>query len=86
LKHPSEILTKTPEKTFENIVNIRKILIKHLHHICENICNIQINTLATYIGKKIDKTLRTRAYNIGINHWGKLAPASWTLKVTMLCC
>jgi hypothetical protein len=39
-------------KTLETIVHIRNIQIKHLHHMYENICNIHINTLATYVGKK----------------------------------
>jgi hypothetical protein len=48
LKHVSETLAKT----LETMVNIRNIQIKHLYHTCENICNIQVNTLATYVGKK----------------------------------
>jgi hypothetical protein len=32
----------------------------------ENICNIQINTLSTYVEKKTDETLRTGAYNIRV--------------------
>lgn len=39
-------------KTLEAIVNMRNVQIKHLHHTCENICNILINTVATYVGKK----------------------------------
>jgi hypothetical protein len=27
----------------------KKILEKHLQHMCENICNIQINTIITYV-------------------------------------
>ena len=40
-------------KTLKTIVNIRNIQIKHLHYMCENICNIQINTLATYVEKNM---------------------------------
>jgi hypothetical protein len=47
MKHAFE----TFAKTFETIVNIRSIQIKQLHYIYENICNIHINTLATYIEK-----------------------------------
>jgi hypothetical protein len=46
LKHLQKYL-----KTLETIVNIRNIQIKHLHYMCENICNIQINILATNVKK-----------------------------------
>jgi hypothetical protein len=52
LKQALETLAKTPKKILETIINIDNIQIKHLHHICENICNIQINILVTYVGKK----------------------------------
>jgi hypothetical protein len=51
LKHTSETFAKTPEKHLKTIVNIRNIQLKHLHHMCENIRNIQLNILATYVGK-----------------------------------
>jgi hypothetical protein len=45
LEHASETLAKTHEKYLKIIANIYNILIKHLQHMCENICNIQITTL-----------------------------------------
>jgi hypothetical protein len=44
LKNTAKIL----EKHLKTIANIHNIQIKHLQHICENIFNFQINTLATY--------------------------------------
>jgi hypothetical protein len=45
LIHASETLAKT----LENHCKHTQHLEKHLQHMCENICNIQINMLATYV-------------------------------------
>ena len=49
LKQASETFAKILEKHLKIIANIDNIQIKHLQHMCENTCNIQINTLATYV-------------------------------------
>jgi hypothetical protein len=51
LKYVSEKLAKTHEKTLENHCKHRQHLDKKLAIYVENIYNIQINTLVTYVWK-----------------------------------
>jgi hypothetical protein len=50
-KHAYKTFVKTPENTWQPLQNIRNIKLKHLQHMCENICNIQINEFATCVWK-----------------------------------
>jgi hypothetical protein len=57
LKYASETLAKTHKEHLKTIVKHKQHPDKTLATYVRNICNIQINTLATNVWKKTDETL-----------------------------